>query len=686
MSMPDRKKSPGATFFVKTPLIIFAVLPVNRLTLKTADLVMIFSIRHKKQLLCWIAIFCIAIAGKAQCPPNIGFEEGNFNGWTLYTGSVAATAGTNVITLYPTGGGIDQHNMYSAANNSLDRDFYGDFPLVCPNGSGYSVKLGNTTGGAQAEGLSYEFTIPANRNTFSLIYNYAVVFQDPNHAAYQQPRLELEVNNLTDNQKISCSSFTFFPNGSPLPGFFLSPQSDTIAVWCKDWSAVTINLNNMAGKKIQLFFKTADCTFRRHFGYAYIDVNTECSSEFTGATYCHDDTAVAVTAPYGYQDYTWYNSSFSQVLGTNQTLQFQPPPPSGTTLAVEIVPYDGYGCKDTLYANMVDTLTLQANAGPDKVSCNDTPVLIGSTGITGVKYNWSPATGLSNPAIANPIADPPNTTTYTLTVRSPGGGCVNSDNVTVKDSFVDSTLTITGKNLFCVNMGDSAVLNVSPAANIQWYRDGRVINNATLPKYRVNQTGTYYASIINTDGCTVSTRLETVTIESPRPAIRYPLQYALVSSPITFQARTFGASWLWTPAIHLDNPAIVNPVFNSNVLGDQLYKVAITTAAGCITVDTQMVNVLKEVKVYVPTAFTPNNDGINELFTPVMMGIKEFNFFRIYHRNGQLVYDMKKGSATGWDGKIRGIPQSTGVYVWLFSGTGLDNRQHFQKGTVTLIR
>ena len=59
----------------------------------------------------------------------------------------------------------------------------------------------------------------------------------------------------------------------------------------------------MAGKTIRLFFKTADCTFRRHFGYAYIDVNTECSSEFTGATYCPDDTAVTVTAPYGYQNY-----------------------------------------------------------------------------------------------------------------------------------------------------------------------------------------------------------------------------------------------------------------------------------------------------------------------------------------------------------------------------------------------
>jgi hypothetical protein len=82
----------------------------------------------------------------------------------------------------------------------------------------------------------------------------------------------------------------FYPIWNHTSGFFLSPKSqDTTGVWCKDWSAVSINLDNNAGKTIRLFFKTADCTFTRHFGYAYIDVNSECSSEFVGATYCPDD-------------------------------------------------------------------------------------------------------------------------------------------------------------------------------------------------------------------------------------------------------------------------------------------------------------------------------------------------------------------------------------------------------------
>ncbi|NOT52600.1 MAG: T9SS type B sorting domain-containing protein [Chitinophagaceae bacterium] len=624
---------------------------------------------------------------KAQCPPNIDFERGDFTGWTCYVGGVSAAGGVNTINLYSSGGPVpDQHTMYSRVIDGGTRDYYGDFPVMCPNGSNYSMKLGNTSGEARAEGLSYEFTIPAGQNTYSLIYHYAVVFQDPNHQPYEQPRLELEVTNVTDNELITCSSFTFFPNGSPLPGFFQSPNSDTTAVWCKDWSAVTINLNNKAGKTIRLFFKTGDCTFRRHFGYAYIDVNTGCSSEFTGATYCPDDTTVSVTAPHGYQAYTWYNSTFTQVLGNQQTINFTPPPPPGTTIAVAITPYDGYGCPDTLYANMVDTLKLQAKAGIDKISCNNEGVIIGDIPSPGVVYSWSPSAWLSNPAMSNPRATPATTTLYELTVRSTGGGCMNKDSVIVTPSFVDSSMQLLGKSLFCITSEDSAVLVVQPTTSIQWTMNSNIILGATQPRYRVNQTGSYYAILTNSDGCSIKTRTETITIEIPRPGIRYPLQYAVMNIPVDLQARTFGESVSWKPSIYLNNASTATPVFNASFELEQLYTIDITTTAGCMTVDTQLVKVIKEVKVYVPTAFTPNNDGLNDYIKPIMLGIKDLQYFRIYNRWGQVVYDYNSGDRRGWNGKVGGELQTTSVYVWMFSGIGYDKKIHTQKGTLTLIR
>jgi gliding motility-associated-like protein len=638
-----------------------------------------------------IAAFLLVLSPiylKAQdCPPNIDFERGDFTGWTCYVGNVSATGNSNNIYLSAVPGPVpNQHYLYSASSFGGFTDIYGGFPVICPNGGNYSLKLGNNEGGAQAEGVSYQFTIPSNRNTYSLIYHYAVVFQDPNHQPFQQPRLELEIKNMTDDQVIGCSSFTFFPNGSPLPGFYLSPLSDTTPVWCKSWTAVTINLNNMAGKSVRLFFKTADCTFRRHFGYAYIDVNSECSTEFTGATYCPDDTAVNLTAPYGYQNYNWFDNNFTTLLGTDQNLHLAPPPPRGSIYAVELIPWDGYGCRDTLYANLVDTLRLKANAGLDAVSCNTGEVQIGGPPKAGVFYEWTPGAGLSASNISNPRASPAVTTAYVLQVKSTGGGCLNNDTVVVKASIIDSTLRVEGKSAFCITAGDSAVLSVQPVTSIQWKKDGAMIAGATGTRYKVLQPGNYEAYLVNSDGCSVSTRTETIKVEYPKPGIRYPVQYALLNTPIELKARGFGASVLWSPATYLDEPNSISTNFLSPILVDKQYTIAITTALGCVTVDTQLVKTIKEVKIYVPTGFTPDNNGRNDYLRPILIGIKELRFFRIYNRWGQLVYDIHTGDERGWDGNIGGMIQQTSVFVWMIEGIGLDNKRYFQKGTVTLIR
>ncbi|MBD0294452.1 MAG: hypothetical protein ICV84_04495, partial [Flavisolibacter sp.] len=385
-----------------------------------------------------MAVGMCAVVNAQNCPPNIDFESGTFDGWTCYTGSAAEMNGTNVISLSYSGPVPGRHTMFTrSAATQLDP--YGEFPVVCPNGSGHSIRLGNDLAGTEAEGVSYEFTIPANRNVYSLIYHYAVVFQDPNHLEYQQPRMEIEITNVTDNTVISCSSFTFIPYGTPLPGFFISSnQSTSTPVWCKNWSAVSVNLDGHAGKRIRLFFKTADCTFRRHFGYAYIDVNSECNGELPGVKYCPQDSAVQIVAPYGYQGYTWYNSA-NQVLGTQQILALKPPPPVGTTLAVQVTPYYGYGCPDTLYARLTDTLTVKALAGDDQRVCNGNPVQLGAMPKPDIFYHWSPSTGLSDADIANPFANPDSTTTYILTSRSYGSGCVDRDTVTITPIALDST-------------------------------------------------------------------------------------------------------------------------------------------------------------------------------------------------------------------------------------------------------
>ena len=553
-----------------------------------------------------------------------------------------------------------------------------------PNGSGYSIKLGNDIAGTEAEGISYEFIIPANRNEYSLIYHYAVVFQDPFHRPEEQPRFEVEITNVSDNSLIYCSSFTFYAAGSLLPGFYLSPNPpDNTPVWCKDWSAVSINLDGLAGKAIKLFFKTADCTFRRHFGYAYIDVNSECSSEFVGATYCRADTTIKIEAPFGYQQYTWFNNNFTQVLGTEQNLYLNPPPATGTTIAVEVVPYNGYGCLDTLYALLIDTLKLKAIAGRDTFSCNGDLVPMGAIPKPGITYSWSPEAGLSNPAIANPLANPDTTTSYILTVRSFGGGCVNSDTVVVSTAFINNSMQVIGSTAYCEGSSDSTLLIVLPADSIQWYKNNIAISGATQRIYRVIQSGSYYATLFAKEGCIKTTETQNVIREKSRPGIRYSLEYAVINYPISLEARNFGASVLWTPATNLDNPTSLTPVFKG--LTDQLYIIKITTAAGCITIDTQLVKTVQNVEMYVPTAFTPNNDGKNDFLRPVLMGIKELRYFKIFNRWGKVIYESRKAQP-GWNGTINGIAQQSQVVVWIIEGLGVDGIIHRKKGSTILIR
>ncbi len=591
---------------------------------------------------------------------------------------------TNNIGLFPVAGPQNnRHTMLSAAQNLTD--YYGGFPVTCPNGSNYSIKLGNEEGGALAEGVSYEFTIPANRNTYSLTYFYAVVFEDPFHQVYQQPRLEIESLNVTDNEVINCSSFSFFPNGSPLPGFFKSSrQRDTTSVWCKDWSAVTLNLNGKAGKTIRLSFRTADCTFRRHFGYAYIDVNSECDSEFVGANYCTDDTSVQVTGPYGYSGYKWFNQNFSQVLGNGQSLTFTPPPPSGTTIALEVTPFFGYGCVDTFYAKMVDTLKIIPDAGRDTLYCfGGDPVRIGSTPKPGVNYIWTPATGLNNANIANPLAAPNTNTTYTLTVRSLGGGCLDTDSVRVSVFNSDTSVTLVGKDYFCAINNDSAILYVNQAGLIQWYKDGVAIAGAIQRRYQVFQSGTYNAIIRVENGCVVVTGNRKIVIEIPVAAVRYPTVSVVRNRSLALQARQIGITALWSPAVFLNNANTFTPVYTGNKY--TTYNIKINTRGGCVTVDTLSIRVFEYQEIFVPSAFSPNNDGRNDFVFPIAAGFTKINYFRIYNRWGQLMFSWNDFSK-GWDGFYRGQQAQLGTYVWQDEALDTDGTPVRKKGTIVLLR
>jgi gliding motility-associated-like protein len=168
----------------------------------------------------------------------------------------------------------------------------------------------------------------------------------------------------------------------------------------------------------------------------------------------------------------------------------------------------------------LDTLSVFANAGADRLSCQNAPVQLGVNPTPGFVYSWDPVTDLSDPNISNPIATPSVTTEYVLTVRNSGGGCLTTDTVTVKAAVLDNSIQQTGVTTYCFGDPQAAVLHAKPADSIQWYRNNIAIPGATDTLYNVVQTGTYHATVFSFVGCSLATADIAITV-NPVPVVGF---------------------------------------------------------------------------------------------------------------------------------------------------------------------
>jgi len=189
--------------------------------------------------------------------------------------------------------------------------------------------------------------------------------------------------------------------------------------------------------------------------------------------------------------------------------------------------------------------------------------------------------------------------------------------------------------------------------------------------------------LLNNAGCSISTVKQSIIIDDPKPGINYPVQYAVIDLPLGLKARQFGDIILWSPGTSLNTRTSYTPIFNGP--SEQLYTIEIKTNSGCLTVDTQLVKTIKKAEMYVPNAFTPNHDGMNDFLRPILMGIKEVRYFRIFNRWGHLIFEMKTDKR-GWDGTLNGVPQAAQAFVWMIEGIGVDDNIYRRKGTTVLVR
>ena len=281
------------------------------------------------------------------CPNNITFENGNFSNWKAFTGSTRCLSSRNNVALSSSG---FINNRHTLLGKSASLDPYGLFPITPQDGSNYCVKLGNAINGAQAESISYNISVPQNATNYNITYRYAVVFQDPNHAFCEQPRFTARLVDPLTGESLPCGTFEHVST-SGIPGFFDSPVDRMVR--CKPWARAFINLSPYAGRNLRLEFITVDCTRGGHWGYAYVDVDNNCSLTADIDYNCDPPNKTILNGPPGFQEYKWWDNNFSTVLGTSEDLTINPGKPLGTKLWVEVFPYAGLGCRDTLPVTIV---------------------------------------------------------------------------------------------------------------------------------------------------------------------------------------------------------------------------------------------------------------------------------------------------------------------------------------------
>lgn len=346
---------------------------------------------------------------------------------------------------------------------------------------------------------------------------------------------------------------------------------------------------------------------------------------------------------------------------------------------------DGNGCINSTTETVVLGNSVTLEAGADETICEGESKGLDVTS-NAAFYAWTPSVGLSSTVIANPVASPTTTTKYYITATT--GICTRIDSLTVNVN--PAPIANAGANT-SICYGADIRLNGSGGTKYLWspasyLSDHRIA--APLAR-KLPGTITYSLQVIDNKGC-VSLQKSKVTITVTRPALvkasndtSIAMNQPLQLSAIDVHNAGF-IDYQWSPPTGLNDATSQYPVAVIN--RDTRYIVTARTAIGCESSDTVYVKAYKGPDIYVPNAFSPNNDGLNDILHPVPIGMREFHFFRLFNRFGEMIFSTTD-PRRGWDGKIKGTPQNPATtFVWIAEGIDYTGKLVVRKGMVTIVK
>ncbi len=381
-------------------------------------------------------------------------------------------------------------------------DQYSGFSTV-PPGHNQAVRLGNNINGAEAEAITYTYTVDTNQYDIILL-TWSAVLQNPNHPLAQQPRFTFQLLN-SYNMEIdpACGSADFIA-GNTTQGW-VNGGSATV---CKNWTTVGFDVSAYHGQVVKIRLTTYDCSPTAHFAYAYFVLG--CAKKRIEVRTCGNVEQVSYSAPEGF-NYRWYwGSTPNQTISTNQTVTVST---SGSDiLYCEASFTENPNCKFTLSTNVTTRFPL-AQFNYSLEDCFSTirfnnSSTISADGITPdgtddpctIAY-WDFGNGTTSTTYSPNTNIPyPGPGTYNVTLVS---GIEGLDGNCYDTTFQSITLpqfipTLVGDTIVCKE--DNATFIAGGGVEYLWSYQNDTASSIVVP-----DSGTYYVRISDTANACVDT-------------------------------------------------------------------------------------------------------------------------------------------------------------------------------------
>ena len=254
--------------------------------------------------------------------------------------------------------------------------------------------------------------------------------------------------------------------------------------------------------------------------------------------------------------------------------------------------------------------------------------------------------------------------------------------VTLTDFMLD-TIIIDSAN--CLGLEGHAFIQFSGGFapyNIDLTGISNEITNSNTQEFDLTD-GSFTISITDSFGCTISETFIIHREESIEVDVIPPFSTIFLGESVDFFASPQNGQLQWTPPDYLSCDTCYTP---TSLPGQSIeYLITRTNDIGCLTYDTVYIEVT-EPEVFLPSAFTPDGDGLNDVLNIIKDYTEDIDIFRIYNRWGEVVFETEDIDE-GWDGIFKNEPQEMDVYVYFLKLTLIVSGKVIEdKGTITLLR